>query len=200
VPSQSPVWVPLLVAFVGLASAAVGAVVAVAVAVLTQLFTQRREREQEALRWQREREERREHWEREDAERWRRDRRAAYAELLVAVERWLDVARVEKPHPLTGRREVSREGQERLRAAHAEIDKAQIAVELLAPESIRGRVRALYVATGSFPNLVNGIDRRPDEEIEHVADEWFDKIARNHQTVRELIRKDLGIEPQHAVG
>ena len=195
VPSQFSVWVPLLIAFVSLFSAFVGAVVAVVVTVLTHLLRERREREQELLRWQREREERREQWGREDAERWRRDRMASYAELLVAVERWLDVARVEKPYPLTGRRAISREGEERLRRAHSEIDKAQIAVELLAPESIRGRVRALYAATGSFVNLVNRIEPQADDEIKRSADEWFDKIAKSHTAVREMIREDLGIEP-----
>jgi len=73
------VWVPLLVAAVGLLST-FGA------AALTQRQASRREQRQ----WQREREARLEQWQREDSVRWLEDRQRTYARFVAALYEWDD--------------------------------------------------------------------------------------------------------------
>jgi hypothetical protein len=72
--SATPLWVPLVVAVVGVGGT-------LSASVVTQVLTRRRDEQ----RWSIERDERTEQWRREDAARWLADRRAAYADLLTAL-------------------------------------------------------------------------------------------------------------------
>jgi hypothetical protein len=75
--ASTPVWVPLTIAVVGLATT-VGA------GLLAQWQASRRE----DRRWDREREARREDWHREDSHRWLQDRRQVYARFIIALDAW----------------------------------------------------------------------------------------------------------------
>ena len=75
-----PLWVPLVVAILGLVGTAGGAISGV-------LITQRRSDRRENTAWQRERERERDRWTREDAARTFELRRQAYIEFHEAVQR-----------------------------------------------------------------------------------------------------------------
>jgi hypothetical protein len=77
--ATTPVWVPLLVAILGLLGTAGGAIVGV-------LITQRRSDRREKAAWDREREREREVWAREDAARTFELRRQSYVEYFEAVD------------------------------------------------------------------------------------------------------------------
>src|ERR1700684_3432335 len=86
--SSTPLWVPLVVA-------GVGVLATLSATIFTQAWSARREdkrwsrdREVEERRWQREQEERREQWRREDRARWLDERRAVYAKFLLSLDAW----------------------------------------------------------------------------------------------------------------
>jgi hypothetical protein len=137
-------WLPVI-------AAAVGAGAALIVGVLTQLWTGHREnarwsreREDRKDQWQREDQARRDQWQREDAQRWLQDRQQVYARLMAALDDWNVAVNqgMARRHTdaLVGERSEydSAEWNELSRAARA----AEGLVELMAPESVRGLVRA----------------------------------------------------------
>jgi hypothetical protein len=139
-------------------TAAVGVIGTLIGAGVTQIASSRREATQwkrqmaqERERWDRERQERQEQWDREDAARWERDRYSAYSEVLASIERWIDLVRSIKPYPVTRRRcFITTEGVAQLDEARESIERGAMSIELLAPESIREKVRGISVSTSCF--------------------------------------------------
>lgn len=76
--TTTPLWVPLVVAALGLTGAVLGTIGGV-------LITQRRSDRREALAWERQREREREAWAREDAARTFEHRRQAYSDFYEAL-------------------------------------------------------------------------------------------------------------------
>ncbi|WP_146167744.1 hypothetical protein [Micromonospora sp. MH33] len=151
--------------------------------------------EHDNQRWEQEREERKEQWAREDESRWHQERLAAYSTLLNNIERWIRLARHAKPRAYLGQRAISRENAELLEAAVDEIQNAAITVELLAPEPIRGRVRALYVSTSFFRIDFSGnVRERSAQEAEQDAEATIEKVIERKNALRKLIRQELKIE------
>ncbi len=187
--------IPFMIAGVGV----IGTLLGVAV---TQLASAQRDRvqwerqeSQELTRWERERQERQEQWNREDAARWERERYAVYSELLASIERWIDVARQVKPYPLVGRQHISREGLARLEEIHNIIEQGLVSIELLAPESIRGRARGISILTShyafKYEEFIDGNEGEGDERDSGVA---LDRIIHNSRKLRDEVRRDLSIE------
>jgi hypothetical protein len=86
---QTPWWTTLA------AAGSTAVITGIVSAFLTQWLIGRREqqhrlwqRAQDDARWQRERIEREEQWQREDRARWHSDRRAAYGQVIGAIEEW----------------------------------------------------------------------------------------------------------------
>ena len=75
---NTPLWVPLVVAALGLVGAVLGTIGGV-------LITQRRSDRREALNWERQREREREFWAREDAARTFEHRREAYSDFYESL-------------------------------------------------------------------------------------------------------------------
>ncbi|MCO1659394.1 hypothetical protein [Pseudonocardia humida] len=183
-------------------AASFGALAALLGVALTQFATSRRETKQwqrqlaqDETRWERERQERQDQWDREDAARWERERYSAYADLLASVEKWIDAARSEKPNPAVGRPYITETGVARLDEAHEGIERSEEMVELLAPESLRGRVRGIAVKTSFFTFKYGPVGESIDEAPSEDSDTALADITRAHLNLRSLIRKDLGIEP-----
>jgi hypothetical protein len=139
-----------------------------------------------------------EQWDREDAARWERDRYSAYSEVLASIERWIDLVRSIKPYPVTRRRcFITTEGVAQLDEARESIERGAMSIELLAPESIREKVRGISVSTSCFAlrfGPPSTIDETLDED-EGECDVALDRIVRASWALRDAVRRDLGIEP-----
>lgn len=193
--------VPVLTAAVGVIGTLIGAGVTQIASSRREATQWKRQMAQERERWDRERQERQERqeqWDREDAARWERDRYSAYSEVLASIERWIDLVRSIKPYPVTRRRcFITTEGVAQLDEARESIERGAMSIELLAPESIREKVRGISVSTSCFAlrfGPPSTIDETLDED-EGECDVALDRIVRASWALRDAVRRDLGIEP-----
>jgi len=190
--------VPVLTAAVGVIGTLIGAGVTQIASSRREATQWKRQMAQERERWDRERQERQEQWDREDAARWERDRYSAYSEVLASIERWIDLVRSIKPYPVTRRRcFITTEGVAQLDEARESIERGAMSIELLAPESIREKVRGISVSTSCFALRFappSTIDETLDED-EGECDVALDRIVRASWALRDAVRRDLGIEP-----
>ena len=173
--SQVPVWVPIVVALVGLAGV-----------VLAQVLAGRRERQ----RWQEDeaREDRR--WQREREARTYELRAGAYAELIGALEAFDGV--------LYQARQVREAGEplddhqrDGLREAMSEAQHALGPVNLHAPEAIRTQIREatlprMRLSTMLLDQASLTTRMRPAWDAGQVA----------YRTLRALMRRDLGLDSE----
>ena len=195
--SQAPTWVLILVAILTVVGTLAGVALGRILEARQAKERWKQEEQREELRWSRERADRREQWSREDRERWNMQRLGAYSELLVRAERWLDIATRERAKLELGERKISREAYDRLNEAAKEIENAQTAVELLAPESTRGPIRNLYVGARYFAIVSSDVtDSESAEEIRREAFKVYSDVTRELLKVRTLMRLDLGVEQE----
>ncbi|WP_146247401.1 hypothetical protein [Micromonospora arborensis] len=173
---------------------------ALVAALVSHMLTSRREKQQwdrqVSLRdqtWERERQERQEQWNREDEARWHHDRLAAYSSLLGSVERWTTLARRVRPFPLVGRTTLTKGDQDRLEELVNEIYDAETKSELLAPETVMGKVRGLYMLTSFFTIDMSELNGRTPEELETRGNELIDKVTKLRRAVQDEIKKSLKI-------
>jgi hypothetical protein len=179
-----PVWVPLT-------TAAAGLVAGLAAGLAAAVWTQRRTDRREDVRWQRERDERQDQWRREDSLRWLQDRQQAYARLVAALDAW-DVALT---RAIAGRHTDALVGEQREfdKAEWNELSQAarssQGLVELMAPESVRGRARFAIIRRQSlrmFYLTEEGAD------LDEMDEAWKDALKVT-TALRDAMRKDLGL-------
>jgi hypothetical protein len=173
--ATTPLWVPLMIAAVGLATT-IGA------AVLTQWWASRRE----DVRWGRERDDRQEQWKREDSLRWLQDRQQAYARLIAALDEW--------DHELGSARAaltIDAEFAEYEKLWPKELDTAEL--------KRRGKTARDALALVQFmaPKAVGGLARRTVQDREefqviHLATQPTDATDLNERWARlRARRRDL---------
>ena len=171
---QTPLWVPLLVATIGLIATVTAAIAGV-------LITQRRSDRREEKTWQRERERERERWSREDQARTfehRRDAFAAFYEAVNADYMQVRIWREEHGSSLDDDK-VPDEW------ARATGEKMQL-VQLYATPKLANLALDLWLA---LLDLL--VDRLDDEEFSKQCDRY----RTIEFEVRNAIRNELGILP-----
>lgn len=175
-PSAVPLWVPLAVAFVGVAGT-------LAASVLTQLLNRRRD---DKL-WERERAERSEQWRREDAAKWLSERRAVYAEFLAVYDEWASV----QSRAWQERRQLGA-ADEATRAALADMEKAGEkifqTVRLIGAPEVAKCSQDLWLALGVDHGRVTDDAYAGDRELD-----YFDSLDMLEALVKAM-RRDLGVD------
>jgi hypothetical protein len=163
------VWVPLVVAGVGLLTTLAGVV-----------YT----------RWA-DRKDRRDQWRREDTQRWLPDRQEAYARLMAALAAWDASATqaIARRHTdaVVGERSAFDSAEwQKLRQATRD---AQGLVELLAPESVRGIARMAEVRRDWLR-----VSYLTEENVSlDEMDEFWKEALKVTTALRNAMRKDLGL-------
>ena len=179
---QVPLWVPVVVALLGLA----GVLGAQLVAGWREDKRWRRDTEREELRWGREREKEREN-------RSYEGRAKAYAEVIGAIESFDWV--------LYDARRVIRAGGELdeglaadLRKATAQARNSLGAVNVHAPERIRSMLRESLLGRSTLATrLLDG------QYSQREHDRWLDG-QREYKVMRRAMREDLGLDFEQSAG
>jgi hypothetical protein len=179
---QVPLWVPVVVALLGLA----GVLGAQLVAGWREDKRWRRETEREELRWGREREKDREN-------RSYEGRAKAYAEVIGAIESfdWVlyDARRVVREG---GRLDDTLAGD--LRKVTAQARNSLGAVNVHAPERIRAMLRESLLGRSTLATrLLDGLYRPREHE------RWQDG-QREYKILRRAMREDLGLDAEELPG
>jgi hypothetical protein len=173
--SQVPVWIPIVVAMLGLAGV-----------VLTQILAGRRERQ----RWREDeaREERR--WQRERDARTYELRATAYAEVIGAIEAF-DGVLYQARQTRESNEPIDDHQRSGLREAMSEAQHALGAVNLHAPEAIRIRIREATLPRMRLSTML--LD--PASSTSKMRPAW-DASQIAYRELRALMRRDLGFDAE----
>ncbi|GAA3431674.1 hypothetical protein BJ998_003751 [Kutzneria kofuensis] len=179
---QVPLWVPVVVALLGLA----GVLGAQLIAGWRENQRWRRETEREELRWSREREKDREN-------RSYEGRAKAYAEVIGAIESF-DWVLYDARRALREGGTVDEASAADLRKATAQARSALGAVNVHAPERIRAMLRESLVRRSTLATKL--LANRHGEE-ERVL--WRE-AQREYKIMRRAMREDLGLDAEPSPG
>ncbi|PYC66588.1 hypothetical protein C7C45_24115 [Micromonospora arborensis] len=92
-----------------------------------------------------------------------------------------------------GRTTLTKGDQDRLEELVNEIYDAETKSELLAPETVMGKVRGLYMLTSFFTIDMSELNGRTPEELETRGNELIDKVTKLRRAVQDEIKKSLKI-------
>lgn len=176
--TQVPVWVPVVVAIVGL----LGVLGAQLVAGWREDRRWRREQEREDVRWARERE-------KIADERSYVAREHAYAQVIGLLEAWAWLLWPAKESLFAGRG-VPPDAVEPLRATRDRASEVLGPANLHAPAAVRAAMRDAIVSKSDF--TAGLLDERPDVARLH---ELYETTKSTYLTVRAAMRADLGVDP-----
>lgn len=188
------VWIPVI-------AAGVGAVAALIVGVITNLWTGHREkvrwqneRTEREQQWGRERDARQQQWQREDDQRWLQTRQQMFAKLIAEVHDWDDKLlgavtsrRLDAKFPPY--REIDKSGIQQARQAARETSAL---VELMSQEKVAGPARTAVILRRHVELL---LDPKPGSEDVDIAelDENWDRAQKSLSTLTKAMRYDLGL-------
>jgi hypothetical protein len=179
---QVPLWVPVVVALLGLA----GVLGAQLVAGWREDKRWRRETEREELRWGREREKEREN-------RSYEGRAKAYAEVIGAIESF-DWVLYDARRVLRDGGTVDEASATDLRKAAAQARNSLGAVNVHAPERIRAMLRESLVRRSTLASKLL-VGRHGDEERT-----LWREAQREYKIMRRAMREDLGLDAEPSAG
>ena len=173
--SQVPVWIPIVVALLGLAGV-----------ILTQLLSGRRETRRMAEETARE--ERR--WQREREARTHETRADAYAQLMGVLEAFDGVLFQARAIVESGR-ELDEHQITELREVRSEAQHALGPVVLHAPEAVRQ-----LVSDATLPRMrLAAMLLDPDDDVTRLRPAW-DAGQRGYRVMRARMRADLGFDAE----
>jgi len=179
---QVPLWVPVVVALLGLA----GVLGAQLVAGWREDKRWRRETEREELRWGREREKERE-------SRSYEGRAKAYAEVIGAIESF-DWVLYDARRALRDGGTVDEPSAADLRKAAAQARNSLGAVNVHAPERIRAMLRESLIRRSTLATKLL-VGRHGDEERT-----LWREAQREYKIMRRAMREDLGLDAEQSSG
>jgi hypothetical protein len=189
VSTSIPLWVPLVVAILGLIGTAGGAIAGV-------VITQRRSDARDMTAWQRERDRERERWAREDAARTFELRREAYIEFYAAVSRQLgDFCLVysKRRHPAAMAATVAVPSEE----INADVHRAQQKLHLYGSSVVvvaSGKIwKQVEETRGAFYMQGRSRDGATVEKFGAVISKNLEALEREEVELLRVIRVDLGI-------
>lgn len=188
VTTSIPLWVPLVVAILGLIGTAGGTTAGV-------VITQRRSDARENTAWQRERERERERWAREDAARTFELRRETYIEFYTAVSRqladlYLVYSKRRHPAMATTAVEPSEEIIADVRRAHQKLRLYGSSVVVAASGKVLKHVEG---TRGAFYMEGRSTDGATVEKLVAVIRKNLESQEREQAELLRVIRADLGI-------
>jgi hypothetical protein len=187
---SSTLWIPLVVAVVGVSGT-------LSAAVFTQVWAARRENERwvreqtaEEKRWQREQEERRQQWQREDRARWLEVRRTIYAEFLLGLQTW-STALSKAEGELRENGSIADETTSLLQNLEEKYGGVYQSLRIIAPKMIIEWAAGLMLDYGlkSFDLTIGKLPPSGKEGIEDDA-----RTRSYEERLHDGIRKDLGLE------
>lgn len=173
--SQVPVWVPIVVALLGLAGV-----------ILTQLLNTHREHR----RWRLETERDELRWRREQESRSREARAEAYAELMGSIEAF-DLVLYESRDARETGKALDKLTTEDLREATAEARRALGGANLHAPEVVRALIPKATMPRIRLSRLI--LD--PSSKPATMRPEW-DAGQVGYRVLRAEMRRDLGLDAE----
>ncbi|MEV4312185.1 hypothetical protein [Actinocrispum sp. NPDC049592] len=182
--SQVPLWVTLLIAFIGL----LGVLSAQFIAAWREDRRWRREQEREELRWRRERQ-------RELDNRDFEGRQTAYAQVVGAIEGfdWLIYPAMSA---IRNGREITPEIEADLRRAREEIRLSLGPINLHAPKRFNELLRAAVLPRSRIAmDVAGGINRDRD----HIESLW-NRGQDAYRQMRAHMRRDLGLDAEDLPG
>jgi hypothetical protein len=182
--ASTPLWVPLVVAIVGVLGT-------LAAAVFSQIWSRRldehrwkREREAEELRWKREQDERAAQWEREDRARWIADRRDNYAAALAAYDALANAVYRTSAEVSHRKRRATKDAIHELSALHNEWERKGDSLRLIAPKRVMDALWALSYSIGmQFEAIKKGALER----------QGFEARANHYVALLRAMQEDLGL-------
>jgi hypothetical protein len=191
--ASTPLWVPLVVAALGVTGTFLAAYYTRRWADRREDQRWTRERQAEEARWKRERDERREQWEREDHARWMAERRLVYAEFLQRIDTWR-WALVKAQGEIERDGDLSRQSTTELEDLDTSHRETYETITLLAPAEIVEMAASCSLTLSFWTDNIAG----------PVGDDASEKAEENHryemdipgeiQRLRKAIRQDLGVD------
>jgi hypothetical protein len=188
------VWIPVI-------AAGVGAVAALIVGVITNLWTGHRdkirwqnERTEREQQWGRERDARQQQWQREDNQRWLQTRQQMYARLIAEMHDWDDKLlgavtsrRLDAKFPPY--REIDKSGIQQARQGARETSAL---VEFMSQEKVAGPARTAVVLRRHVELLLDPKPGSEDVDIAELDKNW-DRAQKSLSTLTKAMRDDLGL-------
>lgn len=172
-------WVPLVVALVGLGGV-LGA----------QLVAGWRE----DRRWQREVQREELRWQREQAERRHNGREDAYGRMIGALEAWQWMLYPVKEQVLSGAGALTDEQRGELESMHRAARDVLGPMNLHAPATVRNLMRDAVLAKADFTSALLGARLPATEELRATLLAQYQKSLEVYYAMRAAMRLDLGID------